>query len=210
MKLPLLAFFIYFSCNGSEASGDVETSKDSRSHVDSVARGSETMKRLKGRVEKIKAFVREHGQYNSNVVFLVDMRMPSGKYCFFVYDLVKDSVLMRGLVAHGFGSNPKKSEGLQFSNVCNSYCTSLGKYAVGEAYPGRFGMAYKLYGLEASNSNALKRAVVLHRYNEVPGGEQEDAIVNSAGCLMVAPGFMKKLIGVIDGSEKRILLEIYY
>lgn len=142
-------------------------------------------------------------------IFLVDMSMPSGKNRFFVYDVSKDSIIKTSLVAHGSGDNGF-SLNPKFSNQKESGCTSLGKYRIGKSYPGRFGTAYKLYGLDSTNSNALSRNIVLHSYSCVP--EQETypyPICNSRGCPMVSPAFLKQLQTIIDKSEQPVLLWIF-
>ncbi len=73
-------------------------------------------------------------------------------------------------------------------------CSSLGKYKIGEKYRGQYGKSYKLYGLENTNSNAYKRAIVLHGFSCVPDEEIYPGVVcNSLGCAMVSispqPGF---------------------
>jgi len=124
-----------------------------------------------------------------------------------VYNLQKDSIELSGLVAHGQGS--AKTE-IEFSNEAGSYCTSLGKYRIGGSYMGKFGLAYKLHGLDSTNSKALERFVVLHAHSCVPDSAVSSAgICQSQGCPTVSPEFLKKLAGYIDGSDKPMLLYIY-
>lgn len=155
-----------------------------------------------------KTFLTRHG-FNSSLCFLVDMRLPSGKNRFFVYDLNKDSILLAGLVAHGCGNN-NFSRTPSFSNINGSGCTSLGKYRIGYPYQGQFGPAYKLYGLDSTNDQAYRRNVVLHSYSEVPEEETDPyPICNSRGCAMVSPGFLKQLQPLINKSKKPVLLWIF-
>ncbi len=147
--------------------------------------------------------------YNKNICFLIDMDLPSGTNRFFIYDLVKDSITDAALVAHG-SCNEAWLQGRKYSNEVGSGCTSPGRYKVGNPYNGRFGRAYKLHGLDSSNSNAYARFVVLHSYECVPDNEVDPyPICQSAGCPMVSVSFMKKLEGIIDKSSKPILLWIY-
>ena len=147
--------------------------------------------------------------YNPNFFFLVDMKEHSGKKRFFVYDTRNDSIMFAGLIAHGscnttFLQNPK------FSNTPNEGCSSLGKYKVGNKYNGRFGTAFKLHGLDSSNSNAFRRFVVLHGYSCVPDkASYPFPICNSLGCPMVSYSFLTKLEKVIHDSRKPILLYIF-
>jgi len=114
------------------------------------------------------------------------------------------------LVAHGSGSELTDSDSLVFSNVANSYQSSLGKYRIGGKYTGNFGKSYKLHGLDDSNDNAFKRYVVLHPYLAVPDDEQKYPIMLSLGCPMVSNGFIEILYGIIDNSSKSILMIMYY
>jgi hypothetical protein len=141
--------------------------------------------------------------------FFIDMSQPSGRYRFFVYDFRKDSVLEKGLVAHG-SCNSRYLEAPQFSNTPESGCSSLGKYKVSYSYTGQFGKAYKLNGLDSSNSNAFNRFVVLHAYDCVPNSEvHPQPICNSLGCPMVSYNFLARLSDYVDKSSKPILLWIY-
>jgi hypothetical protein len=98
-----------------------------------------------------------------------------------------------------------------FSNKVNSGCSCSGKFKVGKSYNGKFGLAYKLYGLDSCNNNAFERNIVLHSYKCVP--EQETyplPICNSRGCPMVSVEFLKKLRLYLNNSDSPILLNIFY
>ena len=147
---------------------------------------------------------------NNTIGFLIDMKIPSGKYRFFVVDFTTDSVYMIGMVTHGSGSFIS-NDSLQFSNVTKSGCTSLGMYSIGQRYFGTFGLAYKLHGLNTTNNNAFKRFVVLHAHSCVPVTEiAPQHICQSLGCPTVAPLFLKQLQPIIDHATQPILLYIYY
>ena len=120
----------------------------------------ETRLRLNKEATQAKDYITEHG-FDEKHCFLLDMRIPSGKNRFFIYNLEEDSVEIAGLVTHGSGI-VNNSDTPVFSNAPNSYCTSLGKYKIGKSYYGKFGLAYKLYGLDKTNSRAFDRFVVLH------------------------------------------------
>ncbi|WP_281865769.1 murein L,D-transpeptidase catalytic domain-containing protein [Flavobacterium sp. GSB-24] len=167
--------------------------------------------RLTEHVSEIKSFTASNRGYSNKIAFLVDMKIKSGRNRFFVYDLQNDKILDQGLVAHGSGSETGiKGDILQFSNTPNSNCTSLGRYGVEKPYNGVFGKAFRLSGLDQTNSNAMKRAIVLHRYKEVPDEEKEYYIINSHGCPMVSDLFFKRLEKVIESSDSKIMLYVYY
>lgn len=169
----------------------------------------EVLLRLKHKALLAKDCVTENG-FNTEYCFFLDMRIPSGKNRFFVYNLQRDSVEIAGLVTHGSGSE-NGTEGLTFSNIPNSYCTSLGKYKTGKSYSGNFGLAYKLYGLDKTNNKAFDRFVVLHGHECVPNDEVYPfPICLSLGCPTVSPAFLSRLKIHLDKSADPILLWIYY
>lgn len=168
------------------------------------------LERISNHVNDVRSIADLNPKYNSKIAFLVDMRIKSGKNRFFVYDLENNMILDQGLVAHGSGSETAVRGDLKFSNEPNSNCTSLGRYAIENAYKGIFGKAYKLIGLDETNSNAFKRAIVLHHYSAVPYEEQDYYISNSHGCPMVNEAFFKRLEKIIESSKTKIILDVYY
>lgn len=161
------------------------------------------------KADEIKTFLKKNSKYNKDVFFLLDMRIPSNKYRFFVFDAKKNTITDSGLVAHGSGSKTATDE-LKFSNKDGSLMTSLGKYYIGNSYNGTFGKAYKMYGLDTTNSNAFSRNIVLHAHSKMPYEEQVHPIMLSWGCPMVNEKFYKRIQEILDSSEKNILMYIYY
>ncbi|MFQ6599534.1 murein L,D-transpeptidase catalytic domain-containing protein [Flavobacterium sp. C3NV] len=168
------------------------------------------VERMNTRIGEIKNMISIDPKYNTKIAFFVDMRIPSGKNRFFVYDLVNNKIIDQGLVAHGSGSETGVKGSLRFSNTPNSNCTALGRYSIENCYKGGFGKSYKLNGLDETNNNALKRAIVLHYYSAVPYEEQDYYISNSHGCPMVNEQFFKRIEKIIDTSKSKIILDVYY
>jgi hypothetical protein len=195
-------FIFLFFCLSSFATYDVTDKKETLSELDIL--------RLTDHVNEIKLLISADHKYNTKIAFLVDMKIKSGKYRFFVYDLQNDKILDQGLVAHGCGSETGIGGELKFSNEPNSYCTSLGRYAVEKSYKGTFGKAFRLNGLDESNNNATKRSIVLHQYSAVPYEEQDHYIVRSQGCPMVNEVFFKRIEKIIDSSDLKIILNVFY
>ncbi len=158
------------------------------------------------------SFCKENN-FNTEFCFFIDMSIHSGKNRFFVWNLNEQSVTARGLVTHGCGSEGWSNDGTkttpQFSNVCDSHCSSLGKYKVSDRGYSQWGMnvKYLLYGLDSTNSNALKRTIVLHSWEAVsdeeifPSGSAE-----SWGCPAVSNNFMEELDKLLKSSDKPVLL----
>ncbi|HMW65819.1 MAG TPA: murein L,D-transpeptidase catalytic domain family protein [Chitinophagaceae bacterium] len=154
-----------------------------------------------------KKFTKENG-YNQQTVFFIEVGLPSGHNRFFIYNLKKDSVTDKGLVAHG-NCYEYWLEGRKYSNVVGSGCTSLGKYKIGKSYIGKWGYSYKLHGLDSTNNKAYERTVVLHSHSCVPNEETDGEICQSNGCPTVSPDFLVRLKKIINTSKKSILLWIY-
>jgi hypothetical protein len=162
---------------------------------------------LQRKVGMIRKFASANN-YDTTLAFFVDMQVKSGKNRFFVVNLANGDILKKGLVAHGKGDQ-RFTFDKKFSNEEGSNCTSLGIYKIGKAYNGAFGLSYKLYGLNKTNSNALKRYVVLHSMGSIPPVESKWPITQTEGCPAVAPGFLVELAAILDRSPKNILLYIY-
>jgi len=183
----------------------------SNNHSIKVKRGvmvkNPSLEKLKQKAEAAKKFTAAKG-FNQHTVFFIEMGLASGANRFFIYDLKKDSILHKGLVAHG-NCYEYWLEGRRYSNVVGSGCTSLGKYRIGAPYTGKWGYSYKLHGLDSSNNNAFERTVVLHGHSCVPETEIADEICQSNGCPTVSPGFLQQLKAIINTSSKPVLLWIY-
>jgi len=188
---------------------DLNIFSDSSETVIDVAYKA-AINRLKQQAAAIKSYAQAN-HYNSEYCFLVDMSLPSGKNRFFVYNIKEDVLETASLVSHGFGSTVKGSEAeLIFSNNNYSFKTSLGKYKIGSSYNGTYGLAYKLYGLDSTNSKAFQRAIVLHSDIHIPESEAyPNKIFQSAGCPAVSPGFLSVLSQYIKVAKKPILMWIY-
>ncbi len=186
--------------------------KPVKSNTSFVTKESSTSKKILKRLQVKAAGIAQYAklhQYNTQYCFMVDLKIESGKNRFFVYNLKKDSIEINGLVTHGSGKT--NTENIQFSNAEGSLCTSLGKYKIGNSYTGKFGLAFKLYGLDETNSNAYNRFVVLHSHSCVPIDEVAPlTICESWGCPTVAPAFLTQLEKYIDNAKQPILLSIYY
>jgi hypothetical protein len=159
-------------------------------------------------IRKLLPHVLDYNGMNSRLVIVANLGIHSGLPRMILLDLTNNKIIDRGCVAHGYGKETF-AERASFSNTPNSYCSSAGKYKVGKKYKGSFGVSYKLFGLDTSNSNAYKRFIVLHSYECVSDAEIYPAYTcNSQGCPMISPQFLKRLSVYIDSSDKPLLLWI--
>ena len=161
------------------------------------------------KIEQVKGFIKGE-KYNQELAIFINFRIPSNKFRFFIYDLKNNKVLEKAIVAHGSGSVVKGTNNLTFSNTENYYQSSLGKYEIGSSYIGKFGKAYRLKGLDKTNSNALKRAIVLHSYYCISDVETKELACLGLGCPMLSPNFFKVAEKYIDGSKKPMILYAFY
>lgn len=161
------------------------------------------------RILEIKNYIKGK-EYNQELAVFINFKIPSGKYRYFIYNLKNNTILQQAVVSHGSGSVIPKSDPLKFSNVEGSYQSSLGKYVIGESYIGKFGKAYRLAGLDATNSNAMQRAIVLHSYGCIPDTESQTPACLSLGCPMLSVNALKETAKYIDRSPKPVILYAFY
>ena len=155
-------------------------------------------------IDELRQDVRRRGAaYNSSIACYVDLTRPDNSYRFFVLDLARRKVLVRGVCLNGLTDN----EGhVRYSNEVNSNCSSRGLASIGERYVGGFGRAFRLYGLEAGTRNLRRRAVVLHSWAGVPARPTAEHPIQSEGCPTLNPLVLDTVAGFIARSPKPILL----
>jgi len=126
---------------------------------------------------------------------IVDFSLPSRVARFYVVDRAAGSVRSH-LVAHGRGSDPTHTGWLErFSNEPRSNATSAGAYRTGSLYTGGHGHSMRLEGLDATNSNALARALVVHSAWYVSERIADDSgmLGRSQGCFAVAESSLSEI-----------------
>ena len=124
-------------------------------------------------------------------IALADFSLASSEARFQIVDLAGGRVELSYLVAHGSGSDPAATGMLQrFSNEPGSYATSRGAYLTSGTYIGKYGRSQRLIGLDADNSLALDRAIVVHGapYVDPDLIARQGRIGRSQGCFAFAPG----------------------
>lgn len=168
--------------------------------------------RLKAKADSAKLYCKANG-LSSRYCFLIDFSIHSGKHRFFVWDFAKDTIKYQSLCCHGYGQKSTQKTPV-FSNVEGSYCSSLGRYRVGERSYSRWGINvhYKLHGLEKTNNNAFKRWIVLHSHTPVPEAETYPTHLPlgwSEGCPVISDEMMRKIDAMLKEIKKPFLLWIY-
>ncbi|MXO74985.1 twin-arginine translocation signal domain-containing protein [Altererythrobacter aerius] len=106
--------------------------------------------------------------------------------------------------AHGMGSDPEHDGWLKyFSNVHESWCTSRGAYMTFGWYTGKYGTSIRLEGRDPSNSNALSRAIVMHRasYAEPSHLSRFGKLGRSNGCFAFSDADFKLMLLRLAGGR---------
>jgi hypothetical protein len=150
---------------------------------------------------------------DTSFYFLIDLSVHSGIKRFYLCDFSKQKITEKYMVSHGCGSffwswdlsktNPN------ISNEKDSHSSSTGKYIVGKRGKSQWGIKinYLLHGMDSSNSNALKRNIVLHSWNAISEEETfPDGTPEGWGCPAVSNSSLKRISVIIDSSKKPVLL----
>ncbi|MEJ7560310.1 MAG: murein L,D-transpeptidase catalytic domain family protein [Pedobacter sp.] len=135
-----------------------------------------------------------------SIISIADMEQNSTAKRLWIIDLDKKELLLNTWVAHGNGSGSDKAT--RFSNVNDSFQSSLGFYVTGEVYAGKHGKSLRLDGMDAGyNDNARKRSIVVHGASYVSQGTINalGRLGRSQGCPAVAPELANLVIDTIEG-----------
>ena len=161
----------------------------------------------------LKEYCRKKG-LSENYAIVVDYSKPSGKHRFFVCDLKKEKIIASSLCAHGAGKGSTISNPV-FSNEVGSNCSSLGYYKItGRHQMSSSGLpSFRLQGLDTSNSNAMKRGILIHsaklvsycRLGIYPFYLPLDRRISS-GCFAIDIDMMDVVGDLVDKEKKPILL----
>lgn len=163
--------------------------------------------------DHLKSYCHDNG-LSENFAIVVDFSNPSGKHRFFVCDLNKQQIISSSLCAHGSGKGSIITKPV-FSNEVGSNCSSLGHYAI----TGRHKMSttglpsFRLKGLDPSNSNAMKRGILIHsakivsmsRLGVFPFYLPLDKRISS-GCFAIDIDMMDVVGDLVYKEKKSILL----
>lgn len=132
-----------------------------------------------------------------DVIGIVDFSAPSRTPRFSLVDIASGRVIDTHLVAHGSGSDPANSGFVErFSNRPGSNASSPGAFMTGETYMGKHGRSRRLHGLEAENSLAAMRGIVIHaaRYVDPDMAVNQGRIGRSQGCFAVSQGEIAEVL----------------
>jgi len=143
------------------------------------------------------------GLWQRDIVGVADFGLRSSEPRFHFVNF-ETGVVDSYLVAHGSGSDPEHDGWLNwFSNVPESQCTSEGAYMTFGWYTGRFGTSIRLEGLDPTCSNALDRAIVMHRatYAEPDHVARWGKLGRSNGCFAMGEADFKLALLRLAGGR---------
>ena len=146
--------------------------------------------------------LKNQGKIENDVLTIVDFSLPSTEERMWVIDMKTKTILLQSLVAHGRNSGDNMAT--NFSNVSESFQSSLGFYTTGEVYQGKHGFSLRLDGMEKGiNDNARNRAVVIHGADYVSKSfiKQHGRLGRSQGCPAVPYEVHETLINKIKNKS---------
>jgi len=151
--------------------------------------------RLRRRAAELAEYCREHG-YNTRIALLWDLSAHSGRRRLALWNFEEDRAEHIFVASHGSGSRRAHvpSAYARTSNIDGSHLSSEGRALIGERYEGRYGTAYRLDGLDESDSALRERCVVLHGWRYTPSFPIWPLpAVGSWGCPVISRRAMKML-----------------
>lgn len=207
--LLLIGFCLLFSfCNYSESKVPERKTAKSVFHrtADKSAKNASEKKALRF-ADSMRPWLRKNG-YSTSLLFVADMDLHIFIKRFYVIHVDSNRILKSFLVAHGKGKG-STWDSVVFSNVPGSLCSSPGRYKLGKSYFGEFGKGYKLHGLDASNSNALKRLIVFHAFSTQTEEEYGKPNYLSSGCPMLAVRSFAYCDSMIQQEKKPVMMVVH-
>lgn len=153
--------------------------------------------------------LRHQGTDNfSRYMAVADFSMASTKKRLWIIDMANLKVVHHTYVAHGRNSGDNSA--YRFSNIPESYQSSLGFYRTGEIYQGKHGRSLRLEGLDRGfNDKAWQRAIVIHGADYVSESfiRQNGRLGRSFGCPAVPQPEVNEVIDLLGTGS---LFFIYY
>ena len=145
--------------------------------------------------------LRRHVLHKATVLSVCDFSQPSSAKRMYVLDLQNRRLLYRTYVAHGQGSGRVFAK--SFSNVPDSYKSSLGFYVTRGTYVGCNGLSLRIDGVEKGfNDRAHARGIVIHGANYVSERvlHKYGLMGTTFGCPAVPENMASQIIPVLKNG----------
>jgi hypothetical protein len=131
-----------------------------------------------------------------DLIAVVDFSQPSRLSRFHLVETGTGKVSSH-LVAHGRGSDPGHTGWLErFSNENGSNASCAGAFRTDDYYVGAHGRSIRLTGLDATNSNAQARGIVVHGawYVSPEMARTHGVLGRSEGCFAFSTDSLKEVM----------------
>lgn len=136
--------------------------------------------------------------FKKDIITIIDYSQPSTEKRLFIIDIINRELLFNTLIAHG--KNSGENSATVFSNVPESYTSSIGFFVTAETYIGDNGYSLRIDGIEKGiNHNARKRDIVIHKADYVSENfiKKEGRLGRSYGCPALPNEVSKDIIDTI-------------
>ncbi|WP_439860562.1 murein L,D-transpeptidase catalytic domain family protein [Pseudomonas sp. MBLB4136] len=143
-----------------------------------------------------------HGADPARRLAVIDYSLPSTAKRLWIFDLERKELVLHDLVAHGRLSGENHAR--RFSNVVDSFQSSLGLFRTAESYRGKHGYSLRMDGLEPGvNDRARERAIVIHgaAYVDPRLASTQGRIGRSLGCPAVRPQVARLVVDQLKGGQ---------
>lgn len=128
------------------------------------------------------------------ILSFIDYSLSANVKRLWVVDLKRMKLRFHELVAHGRNSGEEYAR--KFSNVTNSFQSSLGFFIVGDIYDGKHDKSIKMIGMENRfNGKAMDRGIVIHGADYVSEEyiQKNKRLGRSLGCPAVSESVINEL-----------------
>lgn len=145
--------------------------------------------------------LRRHALQKTTVLSVCDFSQPSSAKRMYILDLQNKRLLYRTYVAHGQRSGRVFAN--SFSNIPDSYKSSLGFYVTRNTYVGCNGLSLRIDGVEKGfNDRAHARGIVIHGANYVSERvlHKYGLMGTTFGCPAVPENMASQIIPVLKNG----------
>jgi|GEM_PF-412238 len=139
---------------------------------------------------------------NVNVMTIADFSQSSKNKRLYVIDLSKMELAFNTYVSHGKNSGGEMAT--SFSNIKDSYKSTLGFMITADTYVGAAGYSLRFNGMEPGINDRVRfRDIIVHgsKFVNAEKAEEDGKVGNSLGCPAVPMAVCKKIIDYIKGGS---------
>jgi len=213
--LFVVSLMLLFSCTKKQESQASIVEVKERKEVSQIEKPRSEIKDIdySQYFQKAKQYCKNNN-LNQSKFILIDLGLHSGLKRFFIYDFQQKKIIKSYIVSHGCGDHEwgktSSKENALISNEFDSHSSSIGKYVISDRGVSQWGIKvnYLLRGKEKTNSNAVKRAIVLHSWEAVPNDEvYPEGTPEGWGCPAVSNESMTEIDKILK-QNKNVLMWI--